>query len=297
MFPLSREVGGRKLLVGTRLAQELAEFSGELSLEGLHFWKTVFSAMASTTTPPTLIQPQGVVAKTAKPSDIPSASDKKVVMLPCRNPPSRGNVQLWLEARRQYESLQKKVRGGAELPKVEPEGDEEPEKREGELCSRSVRRSKRRCKRRRLSLASSPSSSPADSPPNSPEVCLLDPEHTAEVTTKVKQDGGDAESPPSSQLPSWQQSIDSPSSQNRLFGGERGVEGGGIEGNTPSSPLELYPATPTWRRRGWRSKESLEPLCSTPISSSPPTHAAATEGEDLCTASWSFWSWSRIIGF
>lgn len=276
--------------MGTRLAQELAEFSGELSLEGLHFWKTVFSAMASTTTPPTSIQPHGGVAKTTKSSDDLSASDKKVVLLPCKNPPSRGNVQLWLEARRQYESLQKKVRGAAELPKVEPEGDEEPVKREGELCSRSVRRSKRRCKRRRLSPASSSSSSLAGSPPDSPEVSQLDPEHTAEVSTEVKQDGGDAKSPPFSQLPSWQQSVDSPSSQDRLVGEERGGQGEG-GGDTPSSPLELHLTTPTWRRRRWRSKESLEPLCSTPISSSP---AAATEGEDLCPASWSSCSWSRI---
>lgn len=260
--------------MGTRLAQELAEFSGELSLEGLHFWKTVFSAMASTTTtPPTSIQPHGDVAKTAKPSDDPSASDKKVVLLPCKNPPSRGNVQLWLEARRQYESLQKKVRGAAALPKVEPEGDEELVKRERELCSRSVRRSKGRCKRRRLSPASSPSSSPAGSPLDSPEVSPLDPDHTAEVTTKVKQDGGDAKSPPSSQLTSWQQSVESPSSHTQLVRGERDGE------DTPSSPLELHPATPTWRRRGWRNKESLEPLCSTPISSSS-SPAAATEGED-----------------
>lgn len=238
--------------------------------------------MASTTTPPTSIQPHGGMAKTTKPSDDPSASDKKVVLVPCKNPPSRGNVQLWLEARRQYESLQKKVREVAELPKVEPERDEEPVKREGELCSRSVRRSKRRCKRRRLSPASSPSSSPAGSPPDSPEVSPLDPEHTTEVTTKVKQDGKDEESPPSSQLPSWQESVDSPSSQDRL------IVGGGGGGDTPSSPLELQPATPTWRRRGWWSKESLEPLCSTPIfaSTSP---AAATEGEDLCPFSWSSW--------
>lgn len=269
------------MLVGTRLAQELAEFSGELSLEGLHFWKTVFAAMASTTTSPNSIQPHGGVAKTAKPSDDPSATDKKVVLLPCKNPPSRGNVQLWLEARRQYESLQKKVRGATELPKVEPDVDKEPVKREGELCSRSVRRSKRRSKRRRLSLVSSPSSSPAGSPPDSPEVSPLDPEHTAEVTAKVKQGGGDAESPPSSQLPSWQESLDSPSSQDRLVDGERGGEAGG---DTPSSPLELHPATPTWRRRGWRNKEGLEPLCSTPISSSS-SPAAATQGEDLCPAS------------
>ncbi|KAK2856635.1 hypothetical protein Q5P01_005370 [Channa striata] len=44
------EVGGRKLMVGTRLTKELEEFSRDLSLEGLHFWKTAFSAMTHSAT-------------------------------------------------------------------------------------------------------------------------------------------------------------------------------------------------------------------------------------------------------
>ena len=57
---LCREVGGRKIMVGTRMAKELAEFSGELSLEGLHFWKTAFSAMTHpATTITSTFQAQG----------------------------------------------------------------------------------------------------------------------------------------------------------------------------------------------------------------------------------------------
>uniref|UniRef100_A0AAX7TQM8 DNA polymerase zeta catalytic subunit n=1 Tax=Astatotilapia calliptera TaxID=8154 RepID=A0AAX7TQM8_ASTCA len=104
------EVGGRKLTVGTRLARELAEFGGDLSLEGLHFWKTAFSAMTHPAT--TVISScQGAEAsetnKQKAEGDLSSSSDKKVVLLPCKNPPSRKRVQVWLKARKQYESLQK----------------------------------------------------------------------------------------------------------------------------------------------------------------------------------------------
>ncbi|XP_056151151.1 DNA polymerase zeta catalytic subunit isoform X2 [Lampris incognitus] len=111
------EVGGRKLTVGTRLVKELAEFNGDLCLEGLHFWKTAFSAMTnpSTSAPfssTTTTRPQGDKTSAASEEHAelgPSLSkgDQKVVLLPCRNPPSRERVQLWLEARKQYEHLQR----------------------------------------------------------------------------------------------------------------------------------------------------------------------------------------------
>ncbi|TKS75802.1 DNA polymerase zeta catalytic subunit [Collichthys lucidus] len=105
------EVGGRKLMVGTRLAKELAEFSGELSLEGLRFWKTAFSAMTHPATTITSFshaqgaEPSEASNEQSEP-DLSSASGKKVILLPCKNPPSRERVQLWLEARKQYKSLQ-----------------------------------------------------------------------------------------------------------------------------------------------------------------------------------------------
>uniref|UniRef100_A0A669D0K1 DNA polymerase zeta catalytic subunit n=1 Tax=Oreochromis niloticus TaxID=8128 RepID=A0A669D0K1_ORENI len=113
------EVGGRKLTVGTRLARELAEFGGDLSLEGLHFWKTAFSAMTHPAT--TVISScQGAEASETK-GDLSSSSDKKVVLLPCKNPPNRKRVQVWLKARKQYESLQK-GRRESELLKTERAG-------------------------------------------------------------------------------------------------------------------------------------------------------------------------------
>uniref|UniRef100_A0A8C7GGW9 DNA polymerase zeta catalytic subunit n=1 Tax=Oncorhynchus kisutch TaxID=8019 RepID=A0A8C7GGW9_ONCKI len=99
-----REVGGRKLTVETRLAKELAEFNGDLSLEGLHFWKTAFSAMTRPGSSHTL----GAEATRDQAKLSPSsAGDQKVILLPCRSAPSRERVQLWLEARKQYEHLQR----------------------------------------------------------------------------------------------------------------------------------------------------------------------------------------------
>ncbi|KAL0967344.1 hypothetical protein UPYG_G00251070 [Umbra pygmaea] len=101
------EVGGRKLTVETRLPRELAEFNGDLSLEGLQFWKTAFSAM----TRPGATHTVGAEATGKQDQLSPSScGDQKVVLLPCRNAPSRERVQLWLEARRQYERLQRSRR-------------------------------------------------------------------------------------------------------------------------------------------------------------------------------------------
>uniref|UniRef100_H2S107 DNA polymerase zeta catalytic subunit n=1 Tax=Takifugu rubripes TaxID=31033 RepID=H2S107_TAKRU len=122
-----KEVGGRKLMVSTRLVKELEEFNGELSLEGLHFWKTVFSAMthpAATVTSSSQVQLAGNSEATKK---IASAGDKKVILLPCRNPPSRKHLELWLEAQKQYERLhnvRKEEKGLRLNVEVNPEGRE-----------------------------------------------------------------------------------------------------------------------------------------------------------------------------
>uniref|UniRef100_A0A8C5BEY4 DNA polymerase zeta catalytic subunit n=1 Tax=Gadus morhua TaxID=8049 RepID=A0A8C5BEY4_GADMO len=100
------EVGGRRLEVGTTLARDLPEATGELSQEGLAFWKTAFSAMTRTPSAP---HPQ---APPAPPGPWPEAAgDRKTVLLPCRTAPSLASVRLWLEARRQYQRLQG-ARGG-----------------------------------------------------------------------------------------------------------------------------------------------------------------------------------------
>lgn len=40
----------------------------------------------------------------------PSSGDQKVILLPCRSAPSRERVQIWLQARRQFEQLQRQRR-------------------------------------------------------------------------------------------------------------------------------------------------------------------------------------------
>lgn len=92
------EVGGRKLTVSTRLTSELLEFTGELSMEGLHFWRTAFSAMS--------LQCATVGPKAENPSH-PLDNDKQVMLLPCKSPPSRQRVQLWLEAHRRHREKEK----------------------------------------------------------------------------------------------------------------------------------------------------------------------------------------------
>ncbi|KAG9347443.1 hypothetical protein JZ751_005010 [Albula glossodonta] len=101
----TREVGGRRLVVETRLAKQLAEFSGDFSLEGLQFWKTAFSAMTRPGSPMAL-GAESVESTKGQPDLCPtSASDQKVVLLPCKSAPSRERVQLWLQAKREFERL------------------------------------------------------------------------------------------------------------------------------------------------------------------------------------------------
>lgn len=286
-------------MVGTRLAKELTEFSGELSLEGLHFWKTVFSAMTHpATTITSSSQDRETEASEASKEQAkvdPSFSDKKVIFLPCKNPPCRERVQLWLEARKQYVSLQKRrkdtgqlktgVVGGVER---NPERTEQTEKIE--LCERLSSVKTQRRKKRNLSLVISPMKN-TGSNCKSTELSPVSDEGGIDIKQEggEKDDDNDSAAPPESpELPPWQQSYPhSPSgpdllSENRQS--ENSVEplsprlsnsleklgenlspshvSKGEEGTT--SPL-LAHSTPFLRRR-WRSKGDLEPLCSTPIS-------------------------------
>lgn len=296
-------------MVGTRLAKELAEFSGELSLEGLHFWKTVFSAMTHpATTITSSSQAQGAEASEASKEqaklDPSSASDKKVILLPCKNPPSRERVQLWLEARKQYESLQKGRSDTGLLKKgvgldVEgnPEGTEQPAASSCpagkiELCERlsSIRTQRR--KKRKLSLVISPMKNTgsqcksAEVSPVSDEGCV---DIKQEGSEEDDDDDDDSATPPESpELPPWQQSCQHSPSGTDLLSENRQSENS-VEPLSPrlsnsveklgenvspsyvrnreegrTSPL-LAHSTPFLRRHR-RSKEDLEPLCSTPIS-------------------------------
>ena len=104
-----REISGRKLTIETRLANELNEFNGDLSLEGLQFWKAAFVAMTKPGSSSTH-GPDTSEATEDHKERSPSTGDQKVILLPCRSAPSRERVQIWLQARKQFEQLQRQRR-------------------------------------------------------------------------------------------------------------------------------------------------------------------------------------------
>uniref|UniRef100_A0A8D3CLW0 DNA polymerase zeta catalytic subunit n=1 Tax=Scophthalmus maximus TaxID=52904 RepID=A0A8D3CLW0_SCOMX len=306
------EVGGRKLTVGTRLAKELTEFSGDLSLEGLHFWKMAFSAMTHpATTITSSSQAQGAkpseAGKDQARSDPTSASDKKVILLPCKNPPNRERVHLWLEARKQYECLQK-WRREAGLLKSRRAGldvEEENQEKSGqpsasvcpevkvELCGNlsSIRTQRR--KKLSLSLIISPMKNTGSQSKFS-EVSPVSDEGAVDFELEEREKADDDDnnkitSPESPELPPWQQSCQPSTSGPDQLSEKRESENSPepmsprqsnslerLGENQSPSPLHVcnrgesrtsphLHSTPFLRRRQ-RSKEDLEPVCSTPIS-------------------------------
>ncbi|XP_041831754.1 DNA polymerase zeta catalytic subunit isoform X2 [Melanotaenia boesemani] len=292
------EVGGRKLTVATRLVKELPEFSGDLSLEGLRFWKTAFSAMTHPSATVTSSSAQGA-EKTEEQAehDGSSTSDKKVVLLPCRNPPSRECVQLWLEARKQYESLQK---GRREVEERNPERTEQPaafscpavkvEQGGGPSSTRVQRR-----KKLDLSLIISPVVSKG-SQSKSTETSPVSDEGSVDLQLKAAADDNDDDaqttSPESPELPPWQESHQLSSSEpdglNKNKLSENSPEPTSptlsnlqerLGGSHTPSPLHgrekertspyLLHSTPFLKKQQ-RSKEDLEPVCSTPMSEDDP---------------------------
>ncbi|CAJ1077657.1 LOW QUALITY PROTEIN: DNA polymerase zeta catalytic subunit [Xyrichtys novacula] len=285
------EVGTRKLTVGTRLAKELPEFGGDLAQEGLHFWQTAFSAMAHPATTVTS-SPQKRGAKSSEEGKDHtklnpfSDGDKMVILLPCRSPPSRERVQLWLEARRQYESLQR----GLQRKGVVVEGQQEkpePPAVKVELCEQASSIKSQRRRKHHLSLTLTPVRS-TDLHSQSTEVSPESEDRGTDIEGREKNENNDLDSP---ELPSWQQSAQSsPSGPEWLSNRQNSPEpqspqlstspqraGGSLsssiihvptkeEGRTSPFPLS---STPFLRRRR-RSKEDLEPVCSTPISGAEP---------------------------
>ncbi|XP_052020506.1 DNA polymerase zeta catalytic subunit isoform X2 [Apodemus sylvaticus] len=107
-----REIDGRLLMVETRLPNDLIEFEGDFSLEGLRLWKTAFSAMTQNPRPGSpLRNGQAVVSKESS-NGHKMVEDKKIVIMPCKYAPSRQLVQAWLQAKEEYERSKK-------LPKTE----------------------------------------------------------------------------------------------------------------------------------------------------------------------------------
>ncbi|XP_004702065.1 DNA polymerase zeta catalytic subunit [Echinops telfairi] len=110
-----REIGGKRLKVETRLPNDLAEFEGDFSLEGLRLWKTAFSAMTQNPRPGSPFRNGQTVVRKGSSCNQKMAEDKKIVIMPCKCAPSRQLVQAWLLAKEEYERSKK-------LPKTEPTG-------------------------------------------------------------------------------------------------------------------------------------------------------------------------------
>ncbi|XP_068087412.1 DNA polymerase zeta catalytic subunit isoform X2 [Hyperolius riggenbachi] len=98
-----REVGGRILNVETRLAQNLPEFEGDFSLDGLRLWKTAFSAMTQNVRPVSPCRMNRQIVGQTK-NELSPEDDKKLVIMPCKSAPPPQKVQLWLQAKELYES-------------------------------------------------------------------------------------------------------------------------------------------------------------------------------------------------
>lgn len=96
---------------------ELVEFHGDLSQDGLHFWKIAFSDMTNQASAPTHARKSSILMKD---QNLSPGSDQKVIMLPCKCAPSPEQVQLWLQAKKQYECLQrdKKQRSGKAIAEL-----------------------------------------------------------------------------------------------------------------------------------------------------------------------------------
>jgi DNA polymerase zeta len=244
-------VGGRRLEVGTTLARDLPEATGELSQEGLAFWKTAFSAMTRTPSAP---HPQ---APPAPPGPWPEAAgDRKTVLLPCRTAPSLASVRLWLEARRQYQRLQG-ARGG-EASERAPTGAPRSRRTPPKLLVRG----------------------PAPPSPGAPQT--QDP---AQGEGPAQEGGGGPQgSPESPDLPPWQDPCQPPAApqEGEEEEEEEWEDGSGLSvspegcgaplspspvprgrqeaGRTP--PPSLH-STPVVRRRGGRRRGEL--VCSTPL--------------------------------
>ncbi|NXL83331.1 REV3L polymerase, partial [Alectura lathami] len=108
-----REIGGRLLTVETRLPNDLLEFEGDFSLEGLRLWKTAFSAMTEGPRPGSPPRYSHSTVNKRENNSHKTSKDKKIVIMPCKCAPSQQQVQIWLHAKEEYEHFKK-------LPKNHP---------------------------------------------------------------------------------------------------------------------------------------------------------------------------------
>ncbi|XP_007426650.1 DNA polymerase zeta catalytic subunit isoform X1 [Python bivittatus] len=103
-----REIGGRVLTVETRLPNDLLEFEGDFSLEGLQLWKTAFLAMAQSPRSGSPLR-NSQFSTDKKQRNTRKINDKKIVIMPCKCAPSYQQIQSWLQAKEDYEYFKKRV--------------------------------------------------------------------------------------------------------------------------------------------------------------------------------------------
>lgn len=97
----------------TRLPNDLLEFEGDFSLEGLRLWKTAFSAMTESPRPGSPPRYGHSTVNKRESNSHKTSEDKKIVIMPCKCAPSQQQVQIWLHAKEEYEHFKK-------LPKNHP---------------------------------------------------------------------------------------------------------------------------------------------------------------------------------
>lgn len=97
----------------TRLPNDLLEFEGDFSLEGLRLWKTAFSAMTESPRPGSPPRYGHSTVNKRESNSHKISDDKKIVIMPCKCAPSQQQVQIWLHAKEEYEQFKK-------LPKTHP---------------------------------------------------------------------------------------------------------------------------------------------------------------------------------
>lgn len=114
-----REVGGRILTIETKLANNLPEFEGDFSVEGLRLWKTAFSAMTQNPRPVSPTRMNRLLMEQEKHKLKPD-DDKKLVIMPCKSAPAPERVQLWLQAKELYESS----KTSSKVPLIEETNDD-----------------------------------------------------------------------------------------------------------------------------------------------------------------------------
>ncbi|XP_015276270.1 PREDICTED: DNA polymerase zeta catalytic subunit-like [Gekko japonicus] len=104
-----REIGGRLLTVETRLANDLLEFEGDFSMEGLRLWKTAFLAMAQSPRPGSPLRNSQPTADKKQRNGHKTGEEKKIVIMPCKCAPTSQQVESWLQAKEDYELFRKRT--------------------------------------------------------------------------------------------------------------------------------------------------------------------------------------------